>query len=50
MIRFAVEQCTAAGCGTLVQPISEKRQSADGFYESQGFTRHGYDFIKNLGR
>lgn len=44
MMRYARERCTASGCYKLALSSNLKREQAHRFYESIGFTRHGYSF------
>jgi GNAT superfamily N-acetyltransferase len=45
MMAHALEQCRKAGCYKLALSSNVKRESAHRFYESLGFTRHGYSFV-----
>ncbi|MBV8792212.1 MAG: GNAT family N-acetyltransferase [Pseudolabrys sp.] len=44
MMRFAMEKAREQGCYKLVLSSNQKRERAHAFYESLGFTRHGYSF------
>lgn len=44
MMRFALEQATEAGCYKMVLSSNLRRHDAHAFYESLGFTKHGYSF------
>jgi GNAT superfamily N-acetyltransferase len=48
MIEFALDRCRAKGCYKLALSANAKRASAHAFYESLGFTRHGYSFAVEL--
>ena len=48
MMNFVTEKCREAGCRRLIISSSEKRESSSGFYESLGFKRMGYSFVKYL--
>ncbi len=45
MMAHALEECRKAGCYKLALSSNVKRESAHRFYESLGFTRHGYSFV-----
>ncbi|HTS63325.1 MAG TPA: GNAT family N-acetyltransferase [Candidatus Acidoferrales bacterium] len=44
MMAHALEECRKAGCYKLALSSNMKRADAHRFYESLGFTRHGYSF------
>ena len=44
MMQHAMRQAREAGCYKLVLSSNQKREGAHAFYESLGFTRHGYSF------
>jgi GNAT superfamily N-acetyltransferase len=44
MMAHAIEECRKAGCYKLALSSNVKREGAHRFYESLGFTRHGYSF------
>ena len=44
MMRFALEKATEAGCYKMVLSSNLRRHDAHAFYESLGFTKHGYSF------
>jgi GNAT superfamily N-acetyltransferase len=44
MMHFAANRCRDKGCYKLVLSSNAKRERAHAFYESLGFTRHGYSF------
>ena len=48
MMKFACEQSTKKGCYKIVLSSSTRRERAHAFYESLGFTRHGYSFRLDL--
>jgi GNAT superfamily N-acetyltransferase len=48
MMQWAIAQCQAAGCYKLVISAHLKRDRAHAFYESLGFTKHGYSFVMKL--
>jgi len=45
MMQWAIAQCQAAGCYKLVISAHLNRDRAHAFYESLGFTKHGYSFV-----
>ena len=45
MMAHALEECRKAGCYKLALSSNAKREGAHRFYESLGFTRHGYSFV-----
>ncbi|HEY9621316.1 MAG TPA: GNAT family N-acetyltransferase [Crinalium sp.] len=48
MMRFALEQCRHARCYKLALSTNLKRKDAHAFYESLGFTKHGFSFVVDL--
>ncbi len=44
MMEFALERCRAAGCYKMALSSNLKRRGAHQFYESLGFTKHGYSY------
>jgi ribosomal protein S18 acetylase RimI-like enzyme len=48
MMEFARQQSAAKGCYKLVLSSNARRERAHAFYESLGFTRHGYSFRLDL--
>ena len=48
LMRHALEQCRLAGCYKMTLSSNLKREGAHRFYESLGFTRHGYSFQVEL--
>ncbi len=48
MIRFVTEQGKQSGCARLVIAGGERRDDSHAFYESLGFTRKGYGFVRNI--
>ena len=44
MMHHALDQCRLAGCYKMTLSSNVKREGAHRFYESLGFTRHGYSF------
>ena len=44
MMQHALDQCRLAGCYKMTLSSNLKRQGAHLFYDSLGFTRHGYSF------
>jgi GNAT superfamily N-acetyltransferase len=48
MMWHAMEQCRKAGCFKLSLSSHNKRIGAHRFYESLGFTKHGYSFLVKL--
>jgi GNAT superfamily N-acetyltransferase len=44
MMAHAIAECRKAGCYKLALSSNVKREDAHRFYESLGFTRHGYSF------
>ena len=45
MMRHAMGHARAEGCYKLALSSNKKRAAAHAFYESLGFTRHGYSFV-----
>lgn len=48
VMAFVTEKCKEEGCHRLVVSSSDKRESSAQFYESQGFERRGYSFVKRI--
>ena len=48
MMRHALDQCRLEDCYKLTLSSNLKREGAHRFYESLGFTRHGYSFQVEL--
>jgi ribosomal protein S18 acetylase RimI-like enzyme len=48
MIEFAMNQAKAAGCYKLMLSAASHRREAHEFYESLGFSCHGYSFHVSL--
>ena len=48
MMDFAREQSARKGCYKIVLSSNARREWAHAFYESLGFTRHGYSFRLDL--
>ena len=48
MMQHALEQCRREGCYKMTLSSNLKRDGAHRFYESLGFTRHGYSFQVEL--
>lgn len=44
MMRFALDRCREKGCYKVMLSSNAKRERAHAFYESLGFTRHGFSF------
>lgn len=44
MMRFAIEKANEAGCYKMALSSNLRRHDAHAFYESLGFTKHGYSF------
>ena len=44
MMQHALEQCRLAGCYKMTLSSNVKREGAHRFYDSLGFSRHGYSF------
>jgi GNAT superfamily N-acetyltransferase len=44
MMHHALEQCSLADCYKMALSSNLKREQAHLFYDSLGFTRHGYSF------
>lgn len=45
MMAHAMDMARQAGCYKLALSSNSKRQGAHAFYESLGFSRHGYSFV-----
>ncbi len=50
MMLFAMEECRREGCYKMALSSNEIRVEAHAFYESLGFTRHGFSFRVELSR
>jgi GNAT superfamily N-acetyltransferase len=50
MMHHALEQCRIAACYKMTLSSNLKREGAHQFYNSLGFTRHGYSFEMELPR
>jgi ribosomal protein S18 acetylase RimI-like enzyme len=48
MMQHALEQCRLARCYKLALSSNLQREGAHRFYDSLGFTRHGYSFQVDL--
>lgn len=48
MMQFALEQCRQAHCYKLALSTNLKRKEAHAFYESLGFTKHGFSYVVDL--
>ena len=48
MMEVAMAQCRAAGCYKLTISTNLRRKAAHAFYESLGFTKHGYSYRVDL--
>jgi GNAT superfamily N-acetyltransferase len=48
MMKYAIEQCQQHGCYKVVLSSNLKREKAHLFYESLGFSKHGYSFLLEL--
>ncbi len=48
MMQFALERCRHANCYKMALSTNLKRKNAHAFYESLGFTRHGFSFLVDL--
>lgn len=48
MMLFALEQCRHAHCYKLALSTNLKRTQAHTFYESLGFTKHGFSYVVDL--
>ena len=49
MMAFAAMLSRAAGCYKITLSSNRNREGAHRFYESLGFTRHGYSYLLSLG-
>ena len=45
MMEYAMETCKKAGCYKVSLSTNVRRQKTHGFYESLGFTIHGYSYV-----
>ncbi len=48
MMQHALDQCRLAACYKMTLSSNLKREGAHRFYDSFGFTRHGYSFQMEL--
>jgi len=48
MMQYAMKRCRDHGCYKLVLSSNEMRTGAHKFYESLGFTRHGFSYKVDL--
>ena len=48
MMTYAMDRCKDNRCYKMMLSSNEKRTSAHRFYESLGFTRHGFSFKTDL--
>ena len=48
MMQFAINECTRQGCYKMMLSSNEKRTGSHKFYESLGFSRHGFSFRVEL--
>ncbi|NEQ55642.1 MAG: GNAT family N-acetyltransferase [Leptolyngbya sp. SIO3F4] len=48
MMTTAMTQCRSAGCYKLIISTNLRRKAAHTFYESLGFTKHGYSYQVEL--
>jgi N-acetylglutamate synthase-like GNAT family acetyltransferase len=48
IIEFVTDRCREAQCRQIVASSRERREESSGFYESLGFERRGYGFVKNI--
>jgi GNAT superfamily N-acetyltransferase len=48
MMQFAMNRCKEHGCYKMMLSSNETRTDAHRFYESLGFTRHGFSFLVEL--
>jgi GNAT superfamily N-acetyltransferase len=48
MMQHALEECRLAACYKMTLSSNLKREGAHHFYDSLGFTRHGYSFEMEL--
>jgi ribosomal protein S18 acetylase RimI-like enzyme len=48
MMRFALDRAREANCYKLMLSSNQKRERAHKFYESLGFTRHGFSFRMDI--
>jgi len=44
MMQFALDRCKDYGCYKMMLSSNESQTNAHQFYESLGFTRHGFSF------
>lgn len=48
MMQYAMEKCRERGCYKMALSSNRLRTAAHAFYESLGFTRHGFSFVVAL--
>lgn len=48
MMQFAINECQRLGCYKMVLSTNKKRKMAHRFYESLGFSRHGFSYRVGL--
>lgn len=48
MMQFALEQCRQADCYKIALSTNLKRKNTHAFYESLGFTKHGFSYVIDL--
>lgn len=48
MMHFALEQCRQSDCYKLALSTNLRRKEAHAFYESLGFTKHGFSYVVDL--
>jgi len=48
MMQFAINECQRLGCYKMMLSTNKKRTSAHRFYESLGFSRHGFSYRVEL--
>jgi len=50
MMTFALDRCRDAGCYKVALSSNLQRHAAHQFYETLGFTRHGYSYVTDLSK
>lgn len=48
MMQFALDQCRHASCYKMALSTNLKRKNAHAFYESLGFTKHGFSYVVDV--
>ena len=48
MMQFAINECQRLGCYKMMLSTNKKRKMAHKFYESLGFSRHGFSYRVGL--